>query len=81
MTREDGYRMAAQVLHQTDALRVLEREMLRHVATAMADCRARDGSDVCTIGPDCDCARLQQATWRLRDAIELLGDVRMELYL
>jgi hypothetical protein len=80
MTREDGYRMAAQVLHQTDALRVLEREMHRHVASARAECRAHDGSDVCMIGPDCDCATLQQAAWRLRDALELLGEVRMDLY-
>ena len=79
MTREDGFRMAAQVLHQTDVLRVLERELLRHVATAKADCRARDGSDVCAVGPGCDCVRLQQAAWKVRDVIETLYDVRTDL--
>ena len=80
MKREDGYRMAAQILHQTDVLRVLERELMRHVDTAKEDCRAREGSDVCMVGTDCDCARLQQAAWTLRDALEMLGDVRMGLY-
>jgi hypothetical protein len=80
LTRDEAYRIAGQVLNQMDMLRIAQRDIKMHTATAIEDCRNRDGDGPCRGGPDCECVRLQKASWRMREALDLLDHVRLEFY-